>query len=270
MSKAAQPFLLPVGSLARREIVRFLRQRSRIVGALATPLLFWVLLGTGFGSSFRPPGAAESQSYLTYFYPGTVLLVVLFTSIFSCISIVEDRREGFLQSVLVSPVRPEVIVAGKILGSTGLALMQGAVLLVLAPVIGMPLSLAGLAISLAVLTITSLAMSAIGFVFAWRLNSVQGFHAIMNLILMPMWMLSGALFPASGAMSWTGRLMAANPLNYALAAMRRSMQAGSSAGLDDLPSMALCWAVLLATAAVAFVFAARCVSDSARRAAAGA
>src|SRR6476620_5690612 len=100
---AKTPLLLPALSLAKRELVRFLRQRHRIVGALATPIVFWLLIGGGMGHSFRASGPGASN-YLQYFFPGTVLMILLFTAIFSTISIIEDRREGFLQSVLVAPL----------------------------------------------------------------------------------------------------------------------------------------------------------------------
>src|SRR5256885_14681047 len=123
---------LPTLSLARREWVRFLRQRHRVVGALATPIVFWLLIGAGMGRSFQ----GGNSNYLQYFYPGTVLMILLFTAIFSTISIIEDRREGFLQSVLVAPISPMVIVLGKVLGGTALAFGQGLIFLLLAPVVG--------------------------------------------------------------------------------------------------------------------------------------
>src|SRR5579862_2494974 len=134
--------LLPAVSLARRELVRFLRQRHRIIGALATPIVFWLLIGAGMGRSFHVeglPGQARS-SYLQYFFPGTVLMILLFTAIFSTISIIEDRREGFLQSVLVAPVSRMAVVLGKVLGGTALAFGQGLIFLLLAPLIGMHLT----------------------------------------------------------------------------------------------------------------------------------
>src|SRR3954471_9996060 len=98
--------LRPAVSLARRELVRFLRQRHRIIGALATPIVFWLLIGAGMGRSFQNTAGSGSGNYLKYFYPGTVLMILLFTAIFSTISIIEDRKEGFLQSVLVAPISP--------------------------------------------------------------------------------------------------------------------------------------------------------------------
>ena len=110
-------FLLAVATLWHRELVRFYRQRGRVVGALGTPLVFWILIGSGFGRSFRMPGSGQTEeiNYLEYFFPGTVILIVLFTAIFSTISLIEDRREGFLLSVLVAPVSRPTIVLGSFL-----------------------------------------------------------------------------------------------------------------------------------------------------------
>ena len=100
----ARRTLLPALSLCRRELVRFVRQRNRIIGALATPLVFWLLIGAGMGRSFSAEGLPGGDNYLRYFFPGSLLMILLFTAIFSTISIIEDRREGFLQGVLVAPV----------------------------------------------------------------------------------------------------------------------------------------------------------------------
>src|SRR5271167_2582522 len=134
--------LLPAISLCWREIIRFVRQRSRIIGALATPILFWIVIGAGMGRSFRAdvPGGTN---FIEYFFPGTILMILLFTAIFSTISIIEDRREGFLQSVLVAPVSRMSIVLGKVLGGTVLAFGQAVLFLMLAPLAGIHLTLPG-------------------------------------------------------------------------------------------------------------------------------
>ena len=133
---ASPGLLLPALSLCQRELVRFLRQRNRIIGALATPIVFWLLIGGGMGRSFSSSNVPGGGSYLQYFFPGTVLMILLFTAIFSTISIIEDRREGFLQSVLVAPVSRQAIVLGKVLGGTILAFGQGLIFLLLAPLVG--------------------------------------------------------------------------------------------------------------------------------------
>ena len=127
---------LPLASLWRREVVRFLREPSRILSAAATPLVFWLLIGSGFSGAFRlPGGGADGVGFLAYFYPGTVVLVVLFAAIFSTISLIEDRRDGFLQGVLAAPVTRLGMVGGKVAGGATLAWVQGAAFLVLADLV---------------------------------------------------------------------------------------------------------------------------------------
>jgi len=213
--------LLPALSLARRELVRFLRQRHRVIGALATPIVFWLLIGGGMGRSFR--SERFSGGYMEYFFPGTVLMILLFTAIFSTISIIEDRREGFLQSVLVAPISRLQIVIGKVLGGTVLAFGQGLLFLLLAPLTGIHLTLVGFLLAAVVMLIVSAALTALGFCIAWRMSSTQGFHAIMNLFLMPMWFLSGALFPIAGAWKGLQIIMRLNPLSYGLEALRSAV-----------------------------------------------
>jgi ABC-2 type transport system permease protein len=246
-------FLLAVWTLWQREVVRFYRQPSRVVGALAPPVVFWLLIGSGLAPSFRPAGAGDAEAagagYLAYFFPGIVILILLFTAIFSEISIIEDRREGFLQGVLVAPVPRAAIVLGKVLGGTTLAMLQCIPFLALAPVAGLgvpqPGSLARLAV---VLFLLAFALTALAAAIAWRLDSSQGFHAIMNLFLIPMWLLAGTLFPLAGT-RWLGVLMRANPLTYGVAALRRALVGGP---LPDLPGFGASLAVTAACAALAF------------------
>lgn len=223
-------FLLPVWSLLLREILRFVRQRGRMIGALGTPLLFWMVLGSGFGD-------------MTAFFPGALLMVVLFTAIFSSISIIEDRNEGFLQGVLAAPVPRLAIVLGKVLGGALLGSVQGLVLLGLAPLSGIVYGIMEFLMAMGVVFIIAVALSALGFVFAWRMDSVQGFHAVMNLLLFPMWMMSGAFFPISGAAGVMRAVMTVNPLTYGLGALRRILYAPATADAMGDPSLAASLAV---------------------------
>jgi ABC-2 type transport system permease protein len=233
-------------------MVRFFRQRSRVTGSLATPLLFWLLFSSGYAPSFRPPGAeaADAVSYV-YFFPGTLALIIFFTSIFANISVIEDRREGFLQGVLVAPVRRSGIVLGKVLGAATIAAVQGLFLLAVARLGGLDLPLTSPILAVAAILLLSVAVAALGFAFAWRLDSVQAFHSVMNFILMPMWLLSGALFPASGTPDALRLLVAVNPASYGLAMMRHGL-GGAGA---DLPSPTLATAVTIAFAVVSFLAA---------------
>ncbi|MBX3448973.1 MAG: ABC transporter permease [Planctomycetaceae bacterium] len=247
LAEARPALVLPAVSLARRELVRFLRQRTRIVGALGQPLIFWILFGTGLRGSFQAPGGVSFQEY---FVPGVAVMIVLFTAIFSTISIIEDRREGFLQGVLVAPVPRLAIVLGKLLGGMLLAVLQAVAFLLIGPLLSLtgltePMS-TGLTLSNAVPVLLylgwlGLTLTALGYLIAWPLDSTHGFHAIMSVFLLPMWLLSGAFFPAEGA-GWIGWIIRANPLTYGVAGLRRLMVTDGAA-VANLPSLPACLVV---------------------------
>lgn len=253
MSAARTHLWLPTLALWRREVVRFLRQKNRVIGALATPLVFWLLIGSGIGPGFRLPGMPEDMTYLAYFFPGTVVLILLFTAIFSTISVIEDRREGFLQGVLVAPVAPESIVFGKFLGGMTLAAGQALLFCLAAPLAGVPFDLGVLVRLIPALLVVGFGLVGLGFLIAWPLDSTQGFHAIMNVFLMPLWMLSGALFP-SASDSWVRYAIALNPVAYGTAAIRRAFY-GDAVPLGSVPSYAAAMIVSVVFAAVMFLLA---------------
>ena len=219
---------MPSASLWWRELLRFYRQPSRWVGVLLSPLVFWLVIGSGLGRSFRA-GGAGGGGYLEYFFPGTLILILLFTSIFCMMSVIEDRREGFLLSVLVSPAPRASLVMGKVAGGATLAVLQGLLFLLLAPTVGIRFGLVQGCELFGIMFLTAFGLTALGFCIAWRLDSTHGFHALVNLLLIPMWLLSGALFPISGASGWVGWLMRLNPLTYAVAALRHALYAHATA-----------------------------------------
>lgn len=235
---------LAVWTLAEREVVRFLRQRSRLIGAVGQPILFWVLFGAGLHGSFRPPSWAPEMNYQQYFFPGVLALIVLFTAIFATISIIEDRREGFLQGVLVAPIASWGVVGGKLLGGTVLAVGQAGLFLLAAPFLGVLPSLGAFLGALGFLTLMAFSLTALGFFIAWRSESVQGYHAVMSLFLMPLWLLSGAFFPPADA-GWLYYVMWANPLTYGVAGLRHVMAWPHVIPTDALPSFAVCLSVTL-------------------------
>ena len=245
---------LVIYSLALRELVRFFRQRTRIIGALGQPFIFWILFGAGLQGSFRGPAGI---SYQEYFFPGVAIMIVMFTAIFSTISIIEDRREGFLQGVLVAPVSRFAIVLGKVCGGTLLAVLQAIVFLAigpalaligLSPTISTGLTWFNLPIVIAYLGLVAFSLTALGYLIAWPMDSTHGFHAIMSVFLMPMWLLSGSFFPApdTGWLAWVIRL---NPLTYGTAGLRRLVTPNVNA-VAGLPSLRLCLVVTLASALV--------------------
>lgn len=200
-------------SLARRELVRFFRQRSRVIGVLATPLVFWLLIGSGFNE-------------MAYMFPGTLVQLVLFASIFSTISLIQDRNDGFLQGVLVSPAPRSAIVLGKVLGGMGIALLQGLLFLALGPFVGVWPSPLGALAAVGALALVSFSLTSLGVALAWRFTSVQGFHGVMNLLLIPMWLLSGAVFRPGTALGWVRGVMTVNPLTYGVELVRTCLTGG--------------------------------------------
>ena len=251
-------------ALAWRENIRFVRQRNRIVGTLGTPLVFWLLFGTGLSSTFRMGPEGESQDFLQYYFPGSLVLILLFAAIFSSISIIEDRREGFLQSVLVAPIPRWSMVLGKVLGGAAIAWLQGLIFLLLALTLKVEASLVSLMALLMLLAVAAIGITALGFVIAWRMDSTQGFHAVMNLVLMPMWLLSGAFFPIPAWNTQSGishyllhAAMRANPLTYAVAGARQLLYGAGSPENFWQPSLVTCWVVTTAFAAVMLALATR-------------
>src|SRR3954462_5390466 len=220
MRAASAGVTLPAFTLWWREIVRFYRQKGRAAGVLASPLVFWAVLGSGFGTSFRSGGGPGQQNYLDYSYPGILILIALFTSIFTMMSVIEDRKEGFLLSVLVAPVPRSAIVLGKVLGGTTLAAIQGMIFLVFAPFAGVHVAPVQLVLVAVVVFLVSFSLTALGFAIAWPMDSSQAFHGIVNLFLIPLWLLSGALFQQNGASGWIRAIMDLNPLTYGVEALR--------------------------------------------------
>jgi ABC-2 type transport system permease protein len=245
-------FALSAGTLWWRECVRFHRDRVRALSSIATAVLFWVLIGFGLGRSFTPQGMRLGMGSIEYLYPGTILFVVLLTAVLGTFSLIEDRREGFLQGVLVAPVPRSAIVLGKVMGGTSIAMLQGAALLLVAPLVGIPLHPVGTTLALLALFLVAFAFNALGFVLAWRMESIHGFHGVVNLVLMPMWFLSGALFPLEGAARGLEILMRANPVTYGLAAFRGSLYAGAAA---TPVTPAIAWSATAVFAAAAYALA---------------
>ncbi len=220
-------FVRVTQSLAWRELVRFFRQRNRVIGAIGTPLFMWLLFGFGLDRSFTVSMSSEpGTSFLEYYFPGSLVLILMFTAIYTTISVIEDRQAGFLQGVLVAPVSRSSMVAGKVLGGSLIALLQGILFLGATLFLDISWSWGQFGALIGVLFLASMMMTCVGFSFAWKMESTQGFHAIMNLVLMPMWLLSGAFFPVP--ISGTGQVsqellhwgMKVNPLTHVVALVR--------------------------------------------------
>ncbi|MCK8497477.1 ABC transporter permease [Myxococcus fulvus] len=247
--------------LMARDVVRFFRQPSRVVGALAQPILFWFVIGSGFAGSFRVEGA-RGLGYQQFFFPGVVTMVLLFSAIFATITVIEDRREGFLQAVLAGPGSRLAVVLGKALGSSAIALMQASLFLLLAPLAGVSAATLDLPLLVAVMVLSALALTGMGMSLAWWVRSSAGYHAVMSIVMLPMWVLSGAMFPLKGADTWLSWVMVLNPMRFSVEGVRRALYGAEASVAVGSPLSGAGWevSVLLAFAAVFLGLAAVSVS----------
>jgi ABC-2 type transport system permease protein len=211
----------------QRDIIRYFREKSQLYGSLSRPVLWLFILGMGLRGSYGqlPSAIVNGQTvhfnYTQFIFPGIIAMTSIFTSIQSAISIIWDREFGFLKEVLVAPVPRSSIVIGKGLAGTTLSLIQGSVILLLAPFVHVRIPWQNVPLLLCVIALMSFALTGIGIVIAARMTSFQGFGTIMNFIIMPMWFLSGAMFPPHNLPWWLQLLVRVNPLTYGVDLMRR-------------------------------------------------
>ncbi|MEI2728148.1 MAG: ABC transporter permease [Candidatus Nanopelagicales bacterium] len=207
----------------RRELIRFRRDRLRMVTSLMQPLLFLFVLGTGLSSLMGGTGAASDVNVRTFLFPGVLTLAVLFTAVFSAGSIVWDREFGFLREMLVAPVGRWAIVVGKCVGGATVATFQGLVLLALAGLVGVPYNPLMIVLVVAELMLIALMITAFGVMVAARIKTFQAFMAMTQVLMLPMFFLSGALFPLNNLPTWLTILTHINPLTYAVDLVRRTI-----------------------------------------------
>lgn len=249
--------MIGVWVLAHREVLRFVRQPVRLFGSLVQPLLFWLFMGAGFAQSFSM--GREGTGYREFFFPGVVLMLMLFAAIFSTITLIEDRSAGFLQGVLVAPVSRLSLVLGKVAGGTLIALAQAVIFLFFAPMAGIHLTV-GITVDLIVLFfVVGMGFTGLGFAIAWLMDSVAGYHAVMSVVMIPLWLISGALFPVEGASEWLAFAMRCNPVFYAQVLVRKCFYQELGPLLADgdfvqAMVVSLAWAVLTLAAAVWIVY----------------
>jgi len=201
-----------------RENKRFLRYRSRILTSVVTPLLWLLIFGTGLGSAIRFGNMAGG--YQAFIFPGIIAQTILFTSVFSGLSVIQDRQFGFLKEILVAPISRPSIVLGKAIGISTTALIQGIILLFLSFVVSVPMTIPILLESIGVIILIALGLSGMGLLIASFTDSMEGFNLIMSFIVMPIFLLSGALFPITGLPSWLQAAVYVNPLTYGVDALR--------------------------------------------------
>jgi ABC-2 type transport system permease protein len=210
-----------------RDIIRFLRDRFRLVTSLVQPLLYLVIFGTGLSSSLRGGGGASGAfgklglDYKQFLYGGVIGMSILFIAIFSAMSIVWDREFGFLKEILVAPINRSAVAIGKTLGGATQAFSQGLILLLLSPIAGVRLTVLGVIELIPLMFLLGFALSAMGTALASRMRSMQGFQGVMNFLMMPLFFLSGALFPLKGLPDWMTVLTRLDPVAYGIDPIRK-------------------------------------------------
>jgi len=236
-------------ALGKRELIRQVRQPSRILASLLTPLLVWGFFAGGFSSAI---GQGNTDQNLTaYMIPGVASLTVMFASIFASISLIQDRHDGVLRAALISPAPRWSIVMGKVGAGALVAMLQGLVILAALPFLGVELSVVGVIGACIGLALISVALIGLGLGLAWIVDSSQGFHGIMNAVLMPMWLTSGAVFPVNDAAGWLRILAMINPLTWMHSSIRGSL---GMPGIEGTPN-GLDWVISLAFAGACVVLA---------------
>lgn len=222
-----------------RDVLRFWRDRARLVSALGQPLLYLVIFGTGLRAAMPGGGQGElGADYVAFLFPGVIAMTVLFTSVFSAMSIVWDREFGFLKEVLVAPISRWAVAIGKALGGATQAVLQGTIVLLLAPVAGVALTPLMVVQLIPLMALLAFALTSLGIVIASRLKSMEGFQVVMNFLVMPMFFLSGALFPLRDVPGWLAVLTHLDPVAYGVDPLRRvvlgalDVSAQAAAGIE--------------------------------------
>ncbi|MBI5560886.1 MAG: ABC transporter permease [Deltaproteobacteria bacterium] len=218
--------------IVSREFKRFFRQRGRLLTTIARPVLWLFIVGAGL---MRIIDVRAHGNYMQFMLPGVIGMTVLFSSIFSTISVVWDREFGFLREMLVSPVSRVTIVAGKLLSGTSLALFQGTALLLIAPFIGLGVGIKEIVLMVFLITLVSFSLTAFGLFIAAHLDSLEGFNVIMNFIVLPMFFLSGALYPVENLPSFLRYLTFVNPLSYGIDSFKHVLLKGGGTLTSEFP-----------------------------------
>jgi ABC-2 type transport system permease protein len=231
-----------------RDIIRFWRDRVRLVMSLAQPILYLAIFGVGLSSTLGKSGSLggaglpASFSYIQFMYPGVLGMAVLFTAIFSAMSVVWDREFGFLREILVAPISRSAVALGKALGGATQAALQGVVMLVFAPFVGVHLTVVSVLEVIPLLFLLAFALTSFGVAISARLKTMQGFQVVMNFLMMPMFFLSGALFPLRGLPGWMTVLTRFDPVAYGIAPVRSAILGGAGlpqAAVDRLTSVTI-------------------------------
>ena len=202
-----------------RDVLRYVRDTSRIIGSLGQPLLFLFVFGTGLSPVMSALGGGD-MDFRQFVFPGILAMSVMFTALFSAVSIVWDREFGFLKEVMVAPVSRLAVVLGKVAGGSTVALIQGSIILLLSPILGIALSVGQIASLIGIMFLLASMITSVGILIAARQKSMEGFQMIMNFLMLPMFFLSGALFPLREVPLWMELLSTIDPVTYGVDPLR--------------------------------------------------
>jgi ABC-2 type transport system permease protein len=246
----------PIYVICLREFIKFFREKSRLLGTLARPVLWLFVVGNGMSSLVKPHAGF---TYVQFIFPGMIGMTILFSSIFSSISIVWDREFGFMKEMLVAPISRLSIVIGKTISGTLISVAQAIIILVLIPFLGIPLTVSQFFEVVAVAVLVSFCITSLGILIAARLTSFDGFNIIMNFLVMPMLFLSGAMYPVTAMPSALRHMTFINPLTYGIDAFKHVLLRSGAPPLGpefplllDLVLVAAISAIMLTLAALSF------------------
>lgn len=237
-------------TIAARDIIRSFRQKSHLLTSVVRPVIWLFLLGNGLRGSFQGP---EGFNYMQYIFPGMLAMNILFASIMSGTSIIWDREFGFLKEVMVAPVSRLSIVFGKTLSGSVIAAIEGTIVLILFPLVGLKLSALQILLTLAAMFLVAMAMTSIGILIAAKMTSIEGFGTINNFIIMPMFFLSGAMYPIERVPEWLKPVIMVNPMTYSVDLLRGIVLNIRANILLDIAVISAFGAVILAMATLIFI-----------------
>ncbi len=243
----------PIYVICLREFIKFFREKSRLLGTLARPVLWLFVVGNGMSALIRPHAGF---SYLQFIFPGMIGMTILFASIFSSISIVWDREFGFMKEMLVAPISRLSIIIGKAISGTAISVAQAVIILILTPFLGIRLSSLQFTEVVAVSMLVSFCITSIGILIAARLTSFDGFNIIMNFLVMPMFFLSGAMYPVSSMPQALRQLTHINPLTFGIDAFKHVLLRNATSPLGPEFPLSLDLAVVIGISAIMLTLAA--------------
>ncbi len=242
----------PLYVICMREFMKFFREKSRLLGTLARPVLWLFVVGNGMSSLIRPH---VGFSYLQFIFPGMIGMTILFSSIFSSISIVWDREFGFMKEMLVAPISRTSIVVGKALSGTLISVAQAVIIMILIPFLGIHVTVLQFIEIVAAALLASFCITSLGILIAARLTSFDGFNIIMNFLVMPMLFLSGAMYPVTAMPPALRHLTLVNPLTYGIDSFKHVLLRDATPPLGPEFPLVLDLGIVTAVAAVMLTLA---------------